>query len=872
MQQYFLAKEQYPDAIIFFRMGDFYEMFYDDAVRAAGLLEITLTSRGNDQKGKAIPMAGVPHHSASGYIARLLERGQRVAICEQMEDPTTAKGVVRREVVRVVTPGLVLDLDALDDRTNNYLASVVLDGDDFGLAAFELTTAEVMACTVRSRADLLAELVRIDPREVLVHDRMAEFEAELRSVLARAVFRPLGDSQVTAAREEESIVGMIDSASGKAGNSVVGEAGFRAAAAVLRYAQDTQPGVSLGVQRVAPYDPTDHLGLDDAAVRNLEIVQTISGSRQGSLIQLVDVTRTSMGARSLRRRLLSPLRDITAIRRRHDRVERMVRDSALRDRIREVLSEIGDLERLSTRAALGVATPRDLAAIRDGLRGGARLRQYLEESQERTTDDAFSGFLSVDICADVFERLNDALVAEPPVVANNGGIFANAYHPRISELRELSASSKDIILNLEKKERERTGISSLRIRFTRVFGYYIEVTKPNLASVPDDYRRKQTVATGERFTTEELDTLQTEILNADERLRVLENELFEEIRHEIGKSTPRLRALATTIADLDVHAAFADVAHRFDYVRPVIDDSFGLEFGDSRHPIVERTLPRGEFVPNDVRLNADGYGLMIITGPNMAGKSTVMRQVALSVILAQAGGFVPAAKARIGVVDRIFTRVGASDAVARGLSTFMVEMRETAAILHGATRRSLVVLDEIGRGTSTYDGLAIAWAITEYLHDAVGCRTMFATHYHELCELAATREGVVNFNVAAKEYRNDVVFLRKLVPGGANRSYGIAVGHLAGIPMAVLRRAKAILKDLETGAALPSGIPASLRGKTASGAVQLDMFAPPAAPAPPSEVEASLRDLDIEEITPVEALVELERLKKMLSEPGHEDD
>ncbi len=869
MQQFFLAKERYPDTIVFFRMGDFYEMFYGDAVLASGLLDIALTSRGADADGNPIPMAGVPYHAASGYIARLLEKGQRVAICEQMEDPSKVKGIVPREVVRVVTPGLVLDPEALDARKHNYLLALVAGQERFGLAAFELSTSEVRACALGSRTDLLSEVVRLDPSEILLHEGITGLKEELGRALPSSAQRVRSDEQIEQALGADSFRQLSAGLPG-GGQPALEQAALSAAALVIEYAQQTQPGVPLGIQRIAPYDPGERLALDDAAVRNLEVVRTLTGERKGSLIHLVDLTKSSMGARTLRRRLLAPLCDVASIRRRHDSVEALLTDSALRARIRELLAAVGDLERLATRAALQVATPRDLGAIRDGLQAASLVVGEVEKRQQRTTDDALAGLLQADLCRDVFETLSRALVDEPPPGSNAGGIFADGFHPEVVELRELSSSSKDVILQLEKRERERTGIGSLRIRFTRVFGYYIEVTKSNLKAVPPDYRRKQTVATGERYTTDELDELQTRILNADERLRALEGELFEQLRQEVGEQSARLRALGARIGDLDVHAAFAEAAHRFGYVRPLVDDSLMIALKSSRHPIVEQLAPAGGFVPNDIELDVDRQRLMVITGPNMAGKSTAMRQVALAVILGQAGGFVPADEARLGLVDRIYTRVGASDAVARGQSTFMVEMNETAEILRGATRRSLVILDEIGRGTSTYDGLAIAWAVAEHLYDAIGCRGMFATHYHELCELEATREKVVNYNVAAKEYRNEVVFLRKLVPGGANRSYGIAVAKLAGLPGLVLARARAILKELETGAALPSGARASLRAKDATGAVQLDMFARPGPQVTPSEAEELLRELDVEALTPVEAIVTLDRLKAMVT--GKDDE
>ncbi|RLB46831.1 MAG: DNA mismatch repair protein MutS [Deltaproteobacteria bacterium] len=891
MQQFFRCKDQYPDAILFFRLGDFYEMFFEDAVVASQLLGITLTSRSKTAEGEKIPMAGVPHHAAAGYVAKLLGKGQKVAICEQMADPSQVKGVVPREVVRVVTPGLCLEPDALDARLHNYLAVVTRgENSDYGLAAFELSTNELRAAGLADGASLLAELVRLDPREVIVpagptaqdaqdaqdaqgaSDAAPDAAAQaLRDDLARALPNAVVREArpVETAADPEELLAEALAAGDESLRGVVGSAGLRAAAEALRYARSTQPGVTLEVRRLGVYDPQSQLVLDEAAVKNLELARTLGGERRGSLLHQVDATRSAMGARLLRRRLLAPLTDVAAIRRRHDLVEAFVLDPALRDDLREGLSGVGDLERLATRAELGVATPRDLGAIRNGLEAAAVITGLLEGRAKGAAGfaDPLAQAAPADPCADVLRALAGALVDEPPVVPHQGGIFRAGLDPALDELRDLSASSKDVVLALEQREKVALGVN-LKIRFTRVFGYYIEITKANLLSlgaVPEHYRRKQTVANAERFVTPELDELQGKILNADERSRAIEKERFAVLRKEVAAEAPRLRTLGARLADLDVHASFADGAHRYGYVRPEVDDTLSLDLVEARHPIVERLAAAGEFVPNDVRLDVDDARLMIITGPNMSGKSTAMRQVALAVILAQAGGFVPAKSARIGVVDRIYTRVGASDNLGRGQSTFMVEMIETAAILRGATRRSLVILDEIGRGTSTYDGLAIAWAVAEHLHDVIACRAMFATHYHELCELAETRATVLNTNVAASEYDGEVVFLHKLVPGSANRSYGVAVARLAGVPEIVLARARRILGDLEDGAPLPSGAsPRSPGAPQALGgaAPQLDLFS---APAPrESEVEATLKNIDVDQLKPVDALVALARLKDLL--------
>lgn len=854
MEQFFAAKEQHPDALLFFRMGDFYELFYDDARVAAQALDIVLTSRGKGRDGEDIPMAGVPHHSAAGYLARLLEKGFKVAICEQLADPKEVKGIVPRGVTRVVTPGLAVDPDSLDARADNYLVAVHA-GTPRGLAALEITRSDLRACVAGDDAALLGEIARLEPREILLDGELPDLARALSRSLPRATLRrvaPAGDADAALAR----LLGEEEAARAK---HEVDEPGRRAAVLALRYAEEAQPGAELGVEALIRYDPGDRLVLDEVAVRNLELVRTLAGDRAGSLLAQMDETKTSMGARALRRWLLAPLRDLAAIRRRHDAVEALVVDVDLRRAVRERLAAMSDLERLATRAELGVAHPRDLGGIRDTLAAAADLAVTLREAASRSTDDALARLVPEDGAGDVLGMLETALVAEPPTTHTAGGVFAEGMDADLDELRALSSSGKDVLLALEARERERTGIGSLKIRYTKVFGYYIEVTKANLHLVPDDYRRKQTIANGERYITGELDALQAKIVNADERSTAREAELFLDLRARVAEAAPRLRALAAALAELDVYAALAELSHREGYVRPELDESLSLELVECRHPIVERLAAAGAFVPNDVALDAEGERLMIITGPNMAGKSTTMRQVALAVIMAQMGSFVAASRARIGLVDRVFTRVGASDNLGGGESTFMVEMRETSTILRDATRRSLVILDEIGRGTSTYDGLAIAWAVAEHLHAAIGCRAMFATHYHELCELAELARGVANHNVAAREYGDDVVFLHKLVPGSAEKSYGIAVARLAGVTEIVLARAKAILGDLESGAPLPGGRRASLRGKG-----QLDLFAAPAAPREPSEVERTLAELDVDRLRPVDALLMLARLKEML--------
>ena len=836
MRQFLRAKAQHPDAIIFFRLGDFYEMFYEDAVRAAGILDIALTSRGTDPDGNKIPMAGVPHHAAAGYLAGLLRHGEKVAMCEQMAEPSSARGVVPREVVRVVTPGLCLEPDALDARAENFLVAATRDG---GVAALELSTGTLRACVVELGPQWVGELVRLDPAEVLLEAGAPELEALCTQCLPKSALR-----RVALRPDAERLDEWLSAEQAAELSSQAPAA--QAASLLLDYAKKHQAGSPIHTATL--YAAGDRLVLDDAAVRNLELVRTLDGERRGSLLQLLDETKTPMGARALRSRLLEPLTDIERIRRRHDAVELFFADARSRDQARARLAEIGDIERLAVRAAVGLATPRDLGVIRNGLASAEALHRELSARPGSALDDSMASLEGVDLCADVLALLQAALVDEPPAIERQGGIFADGHLADLDELRTLSTTAKDIVLDLERRERKRTGIGSLKIKFTRVFGYYIEITKSKLDSVPDDYVRKQTIANGERFITAELAELQDRILHADERSRALESAAFLALRKAIGEEAPRLHRLARVIASIDTSAALAEVAHRRGYVRPDIDSSRVLFLEDSRHPTVECYAAKDGFVPNTIELDPAVTRFMLLTGPNMSGKSTAMRQAALAVIMAQAGGFVAARSARIGIVDRVYTRVGASDHLARGQSTFMVEMMEASAILRGASERSFVILDEIGRGTSTYDGLAIAWAVAEHLHDATRCRTIFATHYHELCELADRLERAANYNVAAKEHEDSMVLLHQLVPGGSNRSYGLAVARLAGVPPVVLARAKAKLKELESRA-------------ESNPAPQMPLF--DVAPPPRSEVEATLDTLDVERMTPVDALVTLARLRDL---------
>ena len=806
MRQYQEVKARHPDAILFFRLGDFYEMFHEDAVLVAGLLSLTLTSR---DKGKEdpVPMCGVPAHAARNYLQKLTDLGHRVAVCEQLEDPRLVKGIVKRDVVRVVTPGVILEEESLDPRAPNYVAAVVGGGrEGYGLAFVDVTTGDFRATEAATAEALVDEIARVDPREIL----LSREDAALASLVRRAYPR-LVQTAVAASADPlpaEALAGV------DAGQNVAGLMGrrplaARAAARAIAYLRRTQLAAPLPVSRLELFQRDDFLIVDEQARSHLELCESMSERRrEGSLLAALDVTRTSFGARLLRRWLLFPLRQLAPIRRRQDAVERLVARPSVRESVRRILSELADIERLASRARLGVATPRDLVALGRTLGQLPSLKQALRAAAEDLpVTEAGEDLLELgsDLGAELETRVVAVLRDEAPASTKEGGFVRPGYSEELDELSSIAAGGRDLILRIEARERERTGIPSLKVKHNSVFGYYIEVTRSNLASVPADYTRKQTVANAERFVTPELSEHESRIASADERRVALELRIFEELRGEVGAAAERLQALARRVAAVDVLAALAETAHRHGYVRPEVDDGLVIDLCDSRHPVVERLAAEGGFVPNDIHLDGEREQILLVTGPNMAGKSTVIRQTALAVVLAQMGGFVPARKAHIGLCDRVFTRVGAGDNLARGESTFMVEMRETAHILRNATARSLVVLDEIGRGTSTYDGVSIAWAVAEHLHDQVGARTLFATHYHELCALTETHPRVVNVSVAAREWKGDVVFLRKLTPGGASRSFGVEVAKLAGLPPSVVERARHLLGSLEATGAAPAG-------------------------------------------------------------------
>lgn len=859
MQQHARAKRAHPGAVVFFRLGDFYEMFGEDALLASRVLDLTLTSR-NRGKPDEVPMAGVPHHAAHSYITRLLELGHTVAICEQMADPALVKGIVPREVVRVITPGLISDSQHLNASINNFLAALEITNSRIGLCLLDLSTAELAAAEFMDLAAALGAISRALPREILLGNGTAQSSPDRESVeqaLRRAIVVPLRNDLPLSPEDHSAALGPLAPDAER-----LGPAAHSAITRALRYARACNPGVDLPVRRISHWDPSDALIIDRTAQSHLELVESPAG-RGATLLSVIDQTLTPPGARLLRRRLLAPLTDVERIRRRLDQVELFVVHSRVRQALRTALEQVGDLERLATRAAFGESTPRELGALRDGLFAVARgVETFAElaDSESRQTLGLSGGKL--DLLSELAGSLDRALVDRPPALLKEGQVFRSGFDSELDALEALKRSGTERMLELEARLRAETAIATLKVRYTRVFGWYIEVSRGQAGKAPPEFRRKQTVATGERYTTPELDDLADRITHAEERHRQQELELFRGLVAQAGRLVERIQRLSARVAAWDVAQALAEVAHRYDYTRPEVDDSEVLSIRDGRHPVVERLAAAGRFVPNDVELSISGERLWLVTGPNMAGKSTFLRQVALIVILAQVGSYVPARSARVGLFDRVLSRVGASDNLSRGESTFMVEMRETAEILRSATRRSLVVLDEIGRGTSTFDGLSIAWAVAEHLDQAIGCRALFATHYHELVEFAETSQHAANHSVSARERSGEVIFLHRLVPGPASKSYGVAVAKLAGLPESILARAQALLTRLE---GTRHGELEQLHRDRTHRDHQLDLFqdSPESTPGL-AEIIEILRALEIDRLTGLEALQLLAKLKTRL--------
>ncbi|MCG6981332.1 MAG: DNA mismatch repair protein MutS [Deltaproteobacteria bacterium] len=861
IQQYLEIKNSYEDAILFYRMGDFYEMFFEDAVVASRELEITLTSR-DKQAQDPIPMCGVPYHAADVYIAKLLAKDYKVAVCEQVEDPRQAKGLVRREVVRVLTPGTFLD--SLDGKSPNYLAAVHLSsGDKCGLAFLDLSTADFRMTQTANITWLLEELKRVNPRELLVVEAAEHNSTWWRSQMGECAVQVLESEFFDYSRAHQRLLDQFQVHSLEGFGIKDLPLAVSAAGAILDYVKITQRNAAEHIRRVVPYERSDYMIIDEVTARHLELFRSwYDGSPRGTLLHLLDRTVTSMGGRLLRAWMHYPLLQIKAIEARQEAISCFREHEAIRAQVRQELERIYDLERLNSKVSMGSATPRDLAALRRSFHYLPRIKHLLSYLEDQTLSELTSG---LDPLEDLAELLQEALVDDPPPTLAEGGLIRSGYNEELDGLLTLSRDAKKWIAHLEAEERQKTGIGTLKVGYNKVFGYYLEVSKANQGSVPDRYIRKQTLVNAERYITEELKEYEIQVLNADEKRIQLEEELFMALRAAVASHTTRIQSTASVIAEIDVFAALAEVANQRNYCRPHLEDGTEITIKEGRHPMVEAAQPQGSFVPNDIALDDISQQIIIITGPNMAGKSTVLRQVALIVLIAQMGAPVPASFARIGVVDRIFTRVGATDELTRGRSTFMVEMQETAHILHQASDRSLVILDEIGRGTSTFDGLSIAWAVAEFLHNwqGRGIKTLFATHYHELTDLAATGPRFRNMNVAVKEWGEKIIFLRKLVEGGTNRSYGIQVARLAGLPWEVVERSRQVLRHLEEATTDVEGLPRLLR--SASGSqdepLQLSLFR-----QSEQKLRRRLQSLKIEQLTPIEALNELARLREMLDE------
>ncbi|MEX2472921.1 MAG: DNA mismatch repair protein MutS [Gemmatimonadota bacterium] len=795
MQQWREAKSRHRDALVFFRVGDFFELFNEDAEEGARLLGLTLTSRNNGAAAK-VPLAGVPAKALDDYLARLVKLGRRVAICDQVEDPSEAKGIVRREVTETVTPGTVLADALLTDRRNNFLASVVRRQEGgFALAALDVSTGELSVRAV-PEGELRAELGRLEPSELLLPrrlDRDVALSPDRSGTSAPRTYRDdwIFEHDVCVdALTETYGVRSLDGFGFQSGD----EALARAAGSLVQYLREIRPG---GVGHLRPVRIQRRgavMLLDDMTRRNLELTEPLrTGEEGGTLLDVIDESVTAMGGRMLRRWVLEPLVEAEPIWARQDAVREFAERRELREGLRGELGGVADLERIAGKLGTQRVGPRDLAGLRRSLERLPTLRDVLKEAESELLGSLLGDF---DVLDDVCALLGEAVADDPPAALQDGGVIRAGWSEDLDELRSVRDGARDFIARLQVRERERTGIGSLKVGFNKVFGYYLEVTKANLEKVPDDYVRKQTLANGERYFTPELKEWEEKVFGAEDRIGHMEAQLFSDLRERVGRAVPRIQDAAARVATLDVLSTFAQVAVRRGYVRPELHTGFDLEVRAGRHPVVETMMPREEFIPNDLVLNEHGW-IVVLTGPNMAGKSTILRQIGLIQLLAQMGSFVPADSARLPLVDRVFTRVGASDNLARGQSTFMVEMSETAAIVHGATDRSMVLLDEIGRGTSTYDGVSIAWAVTEHIHEAIGAKTVFATHYHELTQLGDLLRGVKNMNVAVREVGSEIVFLRRLMEGGADRSYGIQVARLAGLPEEIVARAGELLAELE---------------------------------------------------------------------------
>ena len=875
LQQYLEIKEQHDNAILFYRMGDFYEMFFDDAIKASKILGITLTSRNKKSDAVQVPMCGIPYHAAQTYLSKLIKAGCRVAICEQTEDPSQAKGIVKREVIRIVSPGVVTDDHLLDDKDNNYICSLSYQDNGsqrlYGLSFLDVSTGEFLLGeyrgTDKNEEKVLDQLTRLTPSEILLPDnhatRIPELTQDIEILLPGICITEKDKSSFNLESSRELLLEHFSILSLDGFGCKNYSLGITAAGVLLDYIQETQKTAIDHIESLTPIETEHILHIDESSRRNLELTQTIAGGqRHGSLISVIDHTCTPMGARLLKHNLLFPLQSKERINNRLDAVTYFFNESGPRKTLRSLLEQVYDLERLNSRMTLGSGNGRDMLAMKKSLE---TLPKILESLGECNTIKLISLRDQLDPLQDIHQLLESSIHPEPPITLRDGNLIKPGYNSELDELVALLTDGKQLILNLENQEREKTGIAKLKVGFNKVFGYFIEVSKLQAGNVPDHYIRKQTLVNAERFITPELKEFENKVLGAEERRTELEYELFTDIRRTLAQASSRILATANIVAQLDFLLGNAEMAHKYNYLRPEISDEDSIRIVEGRHPVIERMLPSGKFVPNDVYLDQTTDEVLIITGPNMAGKSTILRQTALIVLMAQMGCYVPAQEASIGIVDRIFTRVGAMDNLRQGQSTFMVEMSETANILNNSTEKSLVILDEIGRGTSTYDGLSIAWAVAENLvnKNDIGVKTLFATHYHELTDLAKNNTRVRNYSIGVREWQSNIIFLHKLVKGGTSRSYGIQVAALAGVPEEVVLRAKEILRDIEQGK-FDGTTHSKKRGTTHSRKShpdQMQLFAPPQDP-----LRKLLEKINPDNCSPRDALNSLYELKKIMTE------
>ncbi len=870
MKQYLDVKSKHPDSILFFRMGDFYEMFYEDAKKASRILDIALTSR-NKNAANPVPMCGIPYHAAGNYIARIIKEGLKVAICEQVEDPKSATGVVRREVIRIVTPGTVIDSSLLDSKRNNYLGAIYPFKNAYGLAVLDISTGE-FKITEFAGADafeaLSNEIDTLDLEEILIPGNAAEKDAGLNSM--KALNDKIYNSYEEWVFEYDIAYSALKNQFHTISLDGFGCEGLKlaipAAGAIIHYINETQKSVLEHINRLSYYDKKDYLGLDSSTIQSLDLTYEKGNIKKDSLLSLLDKTITSMGARKLKGWILKPLIDLEQITLRHKAVEEFVKNIFLRSDIRDLLKGIHDMERIIGRISFSLFGARDMVALKKSALTLPDLWRKLEETSSHLIQKILKDW---DNLLDLVDLIDKAVVENPPAVMKDGGVIKDGFNKELDELRSILRDGKSWITQMEEQEKKKTGITTLKVRYNKIYGYYIEVTKKNLDAVPENYIRKQSLVNCERFISQELKEYEEKILGAEEKMIALENEILQTLREKVAKEGKRVQKMAAKIAEIDVLLTFSEVSSKYNYSKPEMNNGFELVITDGRHPIMERMDLETGFIPNDTNMDCDQNRIMIITGPNMAGKSTYLRQVALIVLMAQMGCFVPVKEAKLGIVDKIFSRVGAQDNILKGQSTFMVEMNETANILNNATNRSLIILDEIGRGTSTFDGISIAWSVVEYLHDKskAGAKTLFATHYHELTELSMILDGVKNYNALVREWNDKIIFLRKIAEGGSDKSYGIQVARLAGLPDEVLSRAKEVLSNLEKKEFNEAGVPTLGQKQESSDSEekkpdQLQLFREQQNDLLLQELEK----IDINNTSPIEALNILNELKKKIKE------